>query len=410
MLGALRDGGRGTTIGGERHRARRALVVVQVALALVVLVGSGLMLRSYQRLRSVDPGFTAEGVLTFRLAPAPAKYGGSAEGLAQFYDEFFERLRNMPGVASAGGVTVLPLQGTGTRLTTRIDEFPTEEDEFPPVFLIRRATPGYFETMGIPLVEGRSFTSEDHNDRLGSLIISESIKNRFWPEVSALGKRMQTAGAAARSVGVVGDVHAIGLDIPAEPYVYKPMLDSVGGGVAVMSIVVRANAEPLSLVPAIRSLITSIDSDLPISDIRSMDDVVADSLSRTSFTMTLLVLAAIISLFLGSVGVYGVISYVASQRTAEIGVRMALGADPWGVRNMILMQGMRIAGAGVLIGLLAAAAMGRLLTSLLYGVSPLDPLTLVGGSVIFLAVAALAGVIPARKAARTPPAVALQGS
>ena len=177
-----------------------------------------------------------------------------------------------------------------------------------------------------------------------------------------------------------------------------------------MSMVVRSDAEPFSLVPAIRSVIEAIDPDLAISDIRTMEDVVEDSMSRTSFTMSLLLLAALIALFLGSVGIYGVISYIVSQRTSEIGVRLALGADSGQVRGMILMQGMRLAGAGVVIGLLAAAAMGQLLTSLLYGVSPLDPLTLVGGSVVFLAVAALAGVIPARRAARTPPAVALQAN
>ena len=409
MLSALRDGGRGATIGRDRHRARSLLVITQVALALVLLVGSGLMVRSFQQLRAIDPGFNAEGVLTFRLAPPPPKYA-DPEALTRFYDELFDRLEDLPAVVSAGAINTLPLTGGGAILTTRIDEFPPAEDEFPPTFLIRRATPGYFETMGIPVAEGRLFVADDHDARLGSLIISQSIKDQYWPEVSALGKRMQTAGAPARSVGVVGDVHDTGLEIPVEQFVYKPMLDSVGGGVRAMTVVVRTNPDPLSIVPAIRNMIEAIDSDLPISDIRSMEDVVGDSLSRTSFTMSLLVVAALIALFLGSVGIYGVISYVASQRTSEIGVRLALGADTRGVRTMILMQGMRLAGAGVVIGLLAAVAMGRLLTSLLYGVSLLDPLTLVGGSVIFLAVAVLAGIIPARRAARTPPAVALQAN
>ena len=174
-------------------------------------------------------------------------------------------------------------------------------------------------------------------------------------------------------------------------------------------MVVRSEAELLGLVPAIRTAVESVDAEMPISDIRTMEDVVADSMSRTTFTMALLLLAAIIALFLGSVGIYGVISYVTSQRTSEIGVRMVLGADSDDVRRMIVRQALRLAGAGVVIGLLTAAAMGRLLTSLLYGISPLDPLTLVGGSVIFLVVAAFAGLIPASRAARTPPAVALQG-
>ena len=409
MLGALRDGGRGSTIGGDRHRARSVLVVAQVALALVLLVGSGLMVRSFQQLRAVDPGFRAEGVLTFRISPPPTKYE-SIESVAQFYDELLERLEDIPGVSSAGGVTQLPLTGLGAALTTRIDEFPLVEDEFPPVFQVRKATPGYFETMGIPVVEGRSFVPDDHNERLGSLIISQSLKDQYWPDVSALGKRIQTWGAAARSVGVVGDVRAAGLQVPGEQYVYKPMLDSVRGGVRPMTMVVRSDGDPLSLVPAIRRVIEAIDSDLPISNIGTMEDVVAGSMSRTSFTMSLLLLAAIIALFLGSVGIYGVISYIVSQRTSEIGVRLALGADSKRVRRMILIHAMKLAGAGVVIGLLAAAAMGRLLSSLLFGVSSFDPVTFVSGSLIFLAVAAVAAVIPALRASRIPPAVALQST
>ena len=408
MLGALRDGGRGTTIGGDRHRARRAMVVAQIALALVVVVGSGLMFRSFQRLRAVDPGFRAENVLTFKLSPVPANYDNSPEVLARFYDELLDGLEAIPGVARAGAVTALPLQGIAGRLTTSIDEFPVPNDEFPPTFLIRRATPGYFEAMGIAVLEGRGFTDEDHQERLGSLIISESIKDRFWPDVSALGKRMTIAGAPARSVGVVRDVHAVGLDSEAEPYIYKPLLDSVGGGAAAMAMAVRANADPLSLVPAIRSLIASMDAELPISEIRLMEDIVSDSMSRTSFTMTLLLLAAAIALFLGSVGIYGVISYTVTQRTDEIGVRLALGADAGQVRWMILMQGMRLAAVGVVVGLLVALAMGRLMTSLLYGVSPFDVTTFVIGAAIFLVVAAVAGIVPAVRASRIPPAVALQ--
>ena len=407
MLATLRDGGRGTTIGRERHLARSAMVVAQVALALIVLVGSGLMVRSFQQLRSVDTGFQAEGLLTFRIAPSLAKYG-SPEGLAQFYDDLLARLNGMPGGISSGAVTVLPLQGIAARLTTQIDEFPVPEDEFPPAFLIRRATPGYFETMGIPVLEGRAFTTDDHNERLGTLVISESIKRQYWPDASALGKRMQTAGAAARSVGVVGDVQARGLELPSEPALYKPMLDSIGGGVAQMSVVVRTEGNPLALAPAIRDVVTAMDPDLPISDMRSMEDLVRDSMNRTTFTMTLLLVAAVIALLLGSVGVYGVITYVSSQRTAEIGVRMALGSDSAQVRRMILMQGMRIALAGVLLGLAGAAALGGLLASVLYGVSPLDPVTLVIGSVLFLAVAAFAALVPAHRASRTPPASALQ--
>ncbi len=404
---ALRDGGRGSTIGRERHRARSVLVIVQVALALVLLVGSGLMVRSFQELRSVDPGFDAEGVMTFRLSPPPTKYEDS-ETVAQFYDQLMDRLDAIPGAIASAGINNLPLSGGGAILTARIDEFPLDDGEFPPAFLARRVTPGYFETMGIPIVEGREFTADDHNSRLGSLIISESIKQEYWPDGSALGKRITTQGAPARVVGVVGDVHDTGLETPAEQFAYKPMLDSVGGGVRPMMMVVRTEVDPSVLAPGIRSAVEELDPILPITDLQPMEALLQDSLSRTSFTMSLLVLAAVIALFLGSVGVYGVLSYVATQRTAEMGVRLALGADAGSVRKIILSQGMLLAGLGVAAGLAGAVAIGGVMTSLLFGVSPLDPLTLVGVSAIFLAVAAAASLIPAQRAARTPPAVALR--
>ena len=406
-LAALRDGGRGSTIGRDRHRARSVLVVGQVALALMLLVGSGLMVRSFQQLRSVDPGFGAEGVMTFRLSPPPSKYPGG-DATARFYDQLIERLEAIPGASSAGGITNLPLTGGGAILTTQIDDFPTPEGEFPPTFLIRRATPGYFETMGMPVVEGRTFTSDDHNARLGSLIISESIKRQYWPNESALGKRLTTAGAPARVVGVVGDVHDTGLEIPAEQFIYKPMLDSVGGGVRPMMMTVRTDGDPEVLVPEIRAAVEGLDPELPITELQSMEDILGDSLSRTSFTMSLLLLAAVVALFLGSVGIYGVLSYVASQRTAEMGVRLALGADAATVRRIILSQGMMLAVIGVAVGLAGAFALGGVMSSLVYGVSPADPITLVGVSVLFLAVAAGASLVPAARAARTPPAVALR--
>ncbi len=405
---ALRDGGRGTTIGRDRHHARALLVVGQVALALVLLVGSGLMVRSFQRLRDVDPGFRAKGVMTFRVSPPPNKYP-DAEATARFYDQLIARLQAIPGVTSAGGINTLPLTGGGAILTTIIDEFPPSAGEFPPTFLIRRATPGYFKAMGIPVVEGRAFEPDDHHLRLGSLIISKSIKQRYWPRTSALGKRITTAGAPARTVGVVGDVHDGSLDKPADQIIYKPLLDSVGGGVRALTMTVRTSRDPASLTTEIRKTVTELDPDLPITELRSMDDVVGDSLNRTTFTMSLLVLAALIALFLGSVGIYGVLSYVAAQRVPEIGVRLALGADRMKIRAMVLREGILLAAAGIAIGVAGAEVLGRFLGSLLFQVSPSDPVVLAGGSLVFLVVALVASVVPAERAARTPPAVALRG-
>jgi len=407
-LAALRDGGRGPTIGRERHRTRSLLVVTQVALALVLLVGSGLMVRSFRQLSAVDPGFDGRGVLTFSVKPLPTKYQGP-EGYAGFFDQLRERLEGLAGVTTAGGVNNLPLTGGGARLTTVIEEFPPAEDEFPPVFLVRRATPGYFEALDVPVVEGRSFTADDHNLRLGSVVISASVKEQYWPTTSALGKRISVAGIPTTVVGVVGDVHDASLELPADQFVYLPMLDSVGGGVAELTMAVETEGDPLALVPAVRAAIERLDPDVPISEVRTLETVVADSLSRTTFTMTLLVLGAAVALFLGSVGIYGVISYIVTQRTAEIGVRLALGASPGSLGALVLSQGMRLAAAGVVVGLLAALGLGRVIASLLYGVTPMDPVALVAGSLSFLAVAAVATLVPAMRAARTPPAEALRG-
>ncbi len=404
---SLQDGGRGTTIGRERHRTRGVLVVTQVALALVLLVGSGLMLHSFAELRNVELGFDAERTLTFTVSPLPTKYE-SPEAVAQFYDRLRERLEAVPGVSAVGAINTLPLTGGGAVLTTIIEEFPPEEDEFPPTFLVRRATPGYFESMGVPVVEGRTFVPDDHNLRMGSVVISNSVKEEYWPHSSALGKRIVVAGIPTQVVGVVGDLHDTSLETPAEQFMYLPMLDSIGGGVGPMTMTVGTPLEPLSLVPAIRSLIGEMDPDLAITEVRSMEEVLADSMSRTTFTMTLLFLAAIIALFLGSIGIYGVVSYTVTQRTAEIGVRMALGADPGTIRGLALLQGMRLAVVGVVIGLAVAVGMGRVIESLLFGVSPLDPYSLVGGSTTFIVVAALATLVPAHRAACISPAVSLR--
>jgi putative ABC transport system permease protein len=408
MLLALRDGGRSGPLQRGHHRLRNALVVLEVALALVLLVGAGLMVRSFQQLRSVDPGFEPGGVLTFNLSPAPVRYENDPVRVARFYDQLLEKLESLPGVTAAGAVNTLPLTGGGARLTTVIDDFPPADDEFPPVFLIRRATPGYFEAMGIPVIEGRAFNMADHEQRLGSLIISKSIKDQYWPNSSALGKRITTAGAPARVVGVVGDIHDTGLDVPAEQFVYKPMLDSVGGGALAMTVAVRTAADPMGLLGAVRDAVQALDADLPVTDVRTMSTVVGESLGSTTFTMTLLATAAGMALFLGAVGIFGVISYIVSRRTVELGVRQALGADAGMVRRLVLSQGMRLAAAGVALGVLASLALGRVIAALLFDVSPYDSVTLAGGALIFLAVAALASALPAERAARIPPAVALR--
>jgi predicted permease len=263
--------------------------------------------------------------------------------------------------------------------------------------------------MGIPVVEGRAFEDRDHQNRLGSAIISQGVKDRFWPTKSPIGRRIAPSSAPASIVGVVGDVHQLKLEQNTEPTIYMPMLDSVGGGARTMSMVIRTNGDPRSLISAARNKVRELDADLPITDVRTMESIVGESMSRTSFAALLLLIAAVVGLFLGSVGIYGVISYMVTQRTSELGIRQALGASAGTIRAMVLRQGITLAALGMVIGLAAALAMGRVMTNLLYAVNAFDPLTFIVGSLVFLVVAVLACLVPARRAARIAPLEALRG-
>jgi predicted lysophospholipase L1 biosynthesis ABC-type transport system permease subunit len=234
------------------------------------------------------------------------------------------------------------------------------------------------------------------------------VKNRFWQDRSPLGRRIAPSSAPASIVGVVGDVHQTGLNTEMEPTIYMPLLDSVGGGVRPMSVALRTSTEPLAIMEAARGVIRSIDPQLPITDVQTMGTVVSDSMSRTSFTALLLVIAAVVGLFLGAVGIYGVIAYTVKQRTTELGIRQALGASAGTVRALVLRQGVATTIVGVIIGLLAAAALARVMQSLVYGIGIFDPITFVGGSLVFVAVAMLACLIPAQRAASIAPSEALR--
>lgn len=407
-MSSLRDGSRSATSGRGRHRARNGLVTTQIALAFVLVIGAGLMIRSFEALRSVDPGFSAHRVLTFQLSPVPNKYTDAA-AVAQFYDRLRARLAAVPGVVAVGAINALPLAGGGTETGSVIEEFPPAQGELPPLFGTRRTTPGYFEAMGISLVEGRTFTADDHNQRLPAVIISESVKARYWPAESAIGKRITVAETIpTQVVGVVGDVRGDSLGVAGEETLYLPIIHSVGGGVRAMTMTVRTAVEPLSLVAAIRGAIAELDADLPMARVRSMDDVLGDSMSRMSFTMSLLLVGALVALFLGAVGVYGVLSYVVSQRTPEIGIRAALGASPGDVLRLVLSHGVRLVMVGVAIGLVASFALGRVMQALLYETSPVDPVAFVAASATLMAVAIFASALPAMRAAKTAPIDALR--
>jgi putative ABC transport system permease protein len=405
--GVLRDGGRGATGGRSRHRARNLLVASQLSLAVVLLVGSGLMLRSFQRLRAVDPGLDPAGVLTVELSLGS---GTPWEDALSFYEEALARVRALPGVRAAGATSSLPLSGTnGNGGSFHIESRPEAEDELPPVARWILVTEGHFESLEIPLVEGRPMTGGDHRTEAPVVWVNETFARTFL-DGGALRERISIGDSEIQRevAGVVGDVRHLGLGEAVQPTIYLPLVREEYREMSAMTLVVDVAAgEPSALVAGIRDVVGRIDADVPLTTARTMDDVMARSLAQMSFTLTLLGIAAAVALLLGAVGIYGVIAYVVSQRTREIGVRMALGAEAGEVARMVVRQGMAVAVVGVVAGLVGALALAGLMDSLLFEVSARDPLTFGSVPVALLVVAGLASWLPARRAARVDPVRAL---
>jgi len=414
LVGALKGGSR-ATVGRERQRARGALVAVQMALALVLLVGSGLMVRSFHALSRVDPGFKAEKALTLRLSVPRAEAPEPAAG-ARFYTELLDRLGALPGVRRVGAASELPLTDGQSRQATAIEDFPIEPDELPKIFPYKRVSHGYFEAMGIPLVAGRTFEVRDWEEATGTAVVSQAFAESLWPGQSALGKRLQPGGGADEEgwytiVGVVGKVHDEALTADPEAMVYYPMV-GIGDDdwvVRTMSVVIATQVDPLSLADGARETVWALNPNLPVANVRTLEAIVARSTARTTFTLTLLALGAAMALVLGAVGLYGVISYIVGQRRQEIGVRMALGAERGEVARMVVAQGLTLTAVGLGLGLAGAFALTRLMGSLLFGVSATDPLTFGSVPLLLLAVALLATWLPARRAASVEPVEAIKG-
>jgi putative ABC transport system permease protein len=420
LVPALKEGGRGGTVGKARHRARQGLVVVQVALALVLLVGAGLMMRSFWRLVSVDPGVDPKGVLTANLSLPDAEYASSAR-TAQFYVQLLERVRGVAGVEKAGTNSILPLSNGNSMSSHMIEDQPTPENTLPPMLGTRFASPGYFETLGIPLIEGRSFDRIDPERAEEVVVVSRALARHFWPGKSALGKRLSQGGPGEpvahwfTIIGVVGDVREQGLHAKPVEAVYYPVRranpDTDGEWVPrdfVLVVKAKPGVDPASLVTAVRQAVWSIDPKLPLSGVRTMEKVVERSMARTSFTMLLLGIGAAVALLLGAVGIYGVISYIVSQRTQEIGVRMALGAQRGDVSGMVMKEGLILALLGIASGLAVAFEATRLMKALLYEVSATDPATFAAVPLLLALVALLASYLPARRAAGVEPLEAIR--
>ncbi len=415
---ALRDAGRGGSVGRARQRLRSAMVVTQMALALVLLVGAGLMVRSLGALREVQPGFERPGeVLTFEIG-VPASMESDPGRVASLYERILTSTKAVPGVTQAALVSKLPMvEGIKPEDTVILEDFPDPPGAAPKIHRTKWVSGDYFDTMGNPVLAGRTITWDDVRARADVVVITEDIALRYWGDVrSPIGSRLRNEPEAGwrEIVGVVGPVHDDGPDVEPVGLVYWPQVQTNFWRNAVftpssMSFVLRMpGTNPTAAAAAVRSAVWAVSPDLPLANVRTLDDMVRRSVSRTSFTVVMLTIAAAVALALGIIGLYGVISYAVATRTREIGVRIALGAGQRNVIGMVVGQGTRLTLAGLGIGLVVALLTTRLLSTLLFGVATVDPLTYAVTAAILGGVAMLASYVPARRAARIEPTEALR--
>jgi putative ABC transport system permease protein len=403
---SLRDGGR-TSGGIHRQRTRRLLVVTEIALALLLLVGTGLMVQSFRRLQEVDPGFNPDGVLTARLALSRAN--PDTARVIGFFRELVERAEALPGVTAAAAVSYLPLGADGARYAFSVEGQPPLETQLRPRTEFNVVTPGYFATMEIPLLQGRDLAERDRWESPAVVVVNQSLARRFWPNESAIGKRLTLGepeeGGWMTVVGVVGDVKQRSLATESRPQMYGSQAQV---GLPEMALLVRTAMDPSALAPAIRGIVATLDPTVPVSDIRSLTRVKGASIATDRFRAIVLATFALVALALAAIGVYGVISYGVVQRSQEIGIRMALGARRAEIIRLVVGEGMLTVAVGIVLGVLAAAGLARFLASLLYAVQPDDPAIFVAISCLIAAVALAACVLPARRAMQVDPAGTLR--
>jgi predicted permease len=393
--------------GGERTRGM--LVVAEVALTLVLVIGAGLMMRTLWSLSHVDAGFRAEGVLTLRVQPSGERYNANATRVA-YVNTVLERLGALPGVQATGMIHHLPLAGYAWYANIDIEGRPRAQGEAPLRSGWRVIEGDYFKAMGIPLLRGRAFSATDTREATPVVIVNEAFARAAWPGDDPIGKRFLAgnatrAGSAVTVVGVVGGVRHVSLDANPEPELYRPHAQTPMGAV---TMVLRTRGDPAALAGLARETVHAIDANVPISEVRSLTQVMSESVARPRLIMSLLLVFAGVGVVLGAVGVYGVIAYAVGERRREIGVRIALGAEPRTVAGSVVLSGVRYASIGVMIGLVGALGVTRVMRTLVFGVSTTDPVTFAGLSLFLVLVAALASYLPARQAARIDPMVALR--
>jgi putative ABC transport system permease protein len=412
LSGVLKESGRGAATSRGGARLRGALVVVEMALAVMLLAGAGLLMRSFVRLQAVDPGFRPEQALTFDLTLPDPRYEEDSKRVA-FFDQLMPRLSALPGVRATGAVMGLPMSGMQFDISFTVEGRPRVRQADEPSMEIRVASPDYFSTIGIPVKRGRAFTEQDREGTPRAVIITESAARQFFANEDPIGKTItlgwgkrnhgKRVTAGGEVVGIVGDVKDAGLSEPNPPQLYLPFRQ---WPVSSMSVVLKTATPPASLTEAVRAQVYSVDPNLPVSNVRTLDQIVGRSISQPRFYMLLLTIFAGIALALAAIGIFGVLSYAVSQRTREIG--MALGAQGRSVIGLIVRQAMFLVTSGVVAGVVMALFVSQALTKMLFSVKPTDPVTFMLVAVVLGAVALLASYLPARRATRVDPVVALR--
>ena len=404
LNGVLKDSGRST--GAGHNRARNAFVVVQVALSLVLLIGAGLLVRSYNHIQNANPGFNPQNALSFRMSLPNSKYKGPA--VTSFYKQLTDRIKALPGVESVGNSYSLPMSSVAFAWGPITIEgyVPKHSADFI-MSNERFVSPGYFPAMGVPLVKGRLFDERDVKDAQQTVIVNENLAERFWPNQDPIGKRLERGDKEPwrAVVGVVRDTKEFSFDNEPPISIYHPHEQFPIG---TMFIVVRSSTTTAVLTPAITKELRALDPELPAFEFKTMEQRLSDTLSRRRFSTFLLGVFSLVALVLAAIGIYGVVAYSVTQRTQEIGIRMALGAEPGKIMSMIVRHSLVLVVVGVVLGLVGAFALTRVMSSLLFRVSATDTLTFVAPPLILAAVALLASYFPARRAARVDPTVALR--
>ncbi|HEX7772026.1 MAG TPA: ABC transporter permease [Pyrinomonadaceae bacterium] len=401
--------GSGRTGGSPmKQHTRKALVISEVALSLVLLIGAGLMIRSFWKLQNVNPGFDTSNALTMSVVLTPTRYSEPHQMLA-FFDRAMEQIRAVPGVVSVGTTTTIPLAGGGSTQPFTVEGRPAAAIAEQPMAQTRYISPDYFRAIGIPLRQGRVFSDYDRDNSVPVVIISEAMARRFWPGENPIGKRLtpsfHSEQGAREIVGIVGDVKSSGLEVDSAAMMYLPFRQSPR---PFLSFVVRTASNPESLIQPVSRAIYSIDKEQALTDVQTLDQVLVASLSGRRFNMTLLLAFAGVALLLAAVGVYGVMNYTVTLRRRELGIRMALGAEATDVLRLVLRQGLTLTLIGVAAGLISAYALTRLMATLLYGVTATDYLTFITVPAVLIVVGLAASYVPARRATKVNPTIALR--